>query len=129
MLHHAADLAVLALAQGDREPAVRALLAVDLDLHGLVVHVVDGDALAQRLELIVGGRAVDAHAVAAGPAGRGQLQLALDLAVVGQEQQPSEVRSSRPTDITRGMSSGSESKTVGRPSSSCSVVTRPAGLW
>ena len=31
--------------------------------------------------------------------------------------------------ITRGMSSGRLSKTVSRPSSSDSVVTRPAGLW
>ena len=36
--------------------------------------------------------------------------------------------SSRPTDMTRGMSSGSAPNTVGRPFSSRSVVTSPTGL-
>ena len=37
--------------------------------------------------------------------------------------------SRRPTATTRGMSSGRDSNTVGRPSGSRAVVTRPRGLW
>ena len=42
---------------------------------------------------------------------------------------PSEVKSRRPTEITRGTSAGRLSNTVGRPSGSECVVTRPRGLW
>ncbi len=41
---------------------------------------------------------------------------------------PSELMSSLPMDITRGISAGSLSKIVARPSSSLAVVTRPVGL-
>ena len=42
---------------------------------------------------------------------------------------PSELRSSRPTETTRGISSGSLANTVSRPFSSRSEVTSPTGLW
>ena len=51
------------------------------------------------------------------------------LAVIGQQQEASAVRSSRPTEITRGMPLGRCSNTVGRPAGSRWGVTSPAGLW
>ena len=48
---------------------------------------VDGQAAAQGLERRIVGPAVDAHPVAAQPAGRGQFQPALERAVIGQQEQ------------------------------------------
>ena len=87
MGHRAADLAVLALADAHADPGVRALLAVQLDLHGGEVLSLDGDAAAQRVEGHVRGRAVHPHAVPAQPARRRQLQPPLQLSVVRQQQQ------------------------------------------
>ena len=86
-LHRAADLAVLALADADRQPCIRPLLAVKGDDHRLVIHAFNGDACAQFVQLGFADRSVDAHAVAAQPAGAWQFQLALHLAVVGQQKQ------------------------------------------
>ena len=49
-LHRAADLAVAAFAERERQPGVRALLAVERHRHRLEALAVDGDAPAQRLE-------------------------------------------------------------------------------
>ena len=85
--HGAANLAVLAFAQADGQPCVCALLAVQRDLHRLKALAIDLDAIAQRGQHLIGGAAVDAHAVFAQPAGRRQFQLALDRAVIGQQKQ------------------------------------------
>ena len=62
-------------------------MAVELDLHRLEAVAVDGDALAQGFDLGLGRVALHPHAVFAQPAGRGQFQPPLQLAVVGQQQQ------------------------------------------
>ena len=74
-------------------------MAVELDLHRLEALALDGDALAQGFELGLGRVALDPHPVLAQPAGRGQFQPALQLAVVGQQQQALgvEVKPARPT--------------------------------
>ena len=86
--HGAADLAVLAFADADGQPGVGALNAVKHDRHRLKLFTVNGDATAQRLKIGVGGISFDPDAVFAQPAGRGQFKAALQLAVIGQEQQP-----------------------------------------
>ena len=88
MGHGATDLAVLALADADGQPGIGALLAVQRDLHRLELLALDGDAATQGGKGQVIGLAVDAHAIAAQPAGGRQLQPALQLAVIGQQQQP-----------------------------------------
>ena len=86
--HGTADLAVAALADAHGQPGVGALDAVEDDRHGLELLAVDGDSAAQRLQIGIGRVAVDADAVLAQPAGRGQLKAAFQLAVIGQKQQP-----------------------------------------
>ena len=87
MLQHALDLAVLALAQAHRQPDVAALLALELGLDAEIVDAVDGDAVAQAVELLLRDLAMRAHAVAAQPARRGQFQHAREAAVVGEKDQ------------------------------------------
>ena len=66
---------------------VVALAAVERRLDRAVEDAVDGDAVGQRVERLLGDLAVGAHAVAPEPAGRRQFEQARQAAVVGQEQQ------------------------------------------
>ena len=84
--HRATDFTVLALADAHRQPRIRALLAVERNLHWLELLAVDGDAPAQRIEGRLGRAPVHAHAVFAQPAGLGQFQPPLQPAIVGQQQ-------------------------------------------
>src|SRR3546814_318167 len=86
----AADLAhlpVLAFVQGHGEPGIGAGLVVERGLDRAIVDALDGDTLGERRQALRHHAAVHAHAVAAQPAARRQLQLALQGAVVGQQQQ------------------------------------------
>ena len=83
----AANLAVLALAQADRQPGVGTLNAVQHHLHRQEPLAFDGHAAAQRFQIRIGRVAVDADAILAQPAGGGQFQPALQRAIVGQQQQ------------------------------------------
>ena len=116
MFEHALDLAVLALAQAHGEPDVGALHAVELRLDAGVVDAVDRDAFAQRVELRLIDLAMGAHAIAAQPAGRRQLEHPRQAAVVGQQQQPFGV-DVEPADRRRRAAApaGRASKIVGRP--------------
>ncbi|OHB27485.1 MAG: hypothetical protein A2790_22070 [Phenylobacterium sp. RIFCSPHIGHO2_01_FULL_69_31] len=86
-----ADLPVLALVQGYGEPEVGTLGSllglVQLGLDGPIAHAVDSHALLQRVQLLLGRPAMGAGAIAADDLGRGHLQRAGQLAVVGQQQQ------------------------------------------
>jgi len=88
---HLADLAVLALGQGDGDPEVghrRPFLGlVQLGLQRAVAHAVDGHAVLQGVELVLGDAAMGAGAIAAHDAGLGRLQRPGQLAVIGQQQQ------------------------------------------
>ena len=86
--HRAANFAVLAFAKTDCKPGICTLLPIKRYRHGLEILTIDGDALAQRFEHIIGGPTIYPHAVAPQPAVRGQFQPAFDLAVIGQQQQP-----------------------------------------
>src|SRR5215510_12879436 len=84
---HVLHLAVLALPDREGEPHVAALRAIDRSLDRTIADAVDGDAGAQRLELILPDAAVRAHAITAQPTGRRQLERARERAVVGEQQQ------------------------------------------
>ena len=88
MAEHVLDLAVLALAHGEGEPDIGALLAVERGLDRPVAHAVDLDAAAQPVELRLRDAAERAHAVAPQPGGLRQLQHAREPAVIGEQQQP-----------------------------------------
>ena len=60
----------------------------------------------ELVELGLRHTAVRAHAIAPQPAGGRQLQVAGERAVVGEQQQPSLLKSRRPTEMTRGSSGG-----------------------
>ena len=88
MLEHALDLAVLAFAQAEREPDVDALHAIERRLDRAVDDAVDRRRRRRSASSCAWSIvAVGAHAVAAQPAGRRQLQHAREAAVVGEEQQ------------------------------------------
>jgi hypothetical protein len=88
MLEDAAHLAVAPLAQPHLEPGIAALLALELGGDRPVGDAVDGDPLGERLQPIRLDDAVDAHLVAAQPAGRRQLEPPRQRAVIGEQQQP-----------------------------------------
>ena len=88
MLEHPADLAVLAFPEAHLDPAVAAGAALQIGVDRAVADAVDLDAVDQLLELLLADLAEDAGAVGALDAGGGQLELALELAVGGEQQQP-----------------------------------------
>ena len=88
MFEDALDLAVLALAQAEREPEIVALDPVERGLDGAVLHPVDGHALLEPVEVGLGDVAEGAHPVAAQPAGIGVGDHLGEPAVVGEKQQP-----------------------------------------
>ena len=88
MLEHAADLAILAFAQPHLDPAVAPGAPFQIGVDRAVADALDLDAVDQLLELRLADRAEDPGAVAALDAGGGQLELALQLAVGGEQQQP-----------------------------------------
>src|SRR5262245_13329794 len=87
MAEHIAHLAVLALANGEGEPRVGALLAVEARLDCAVADAVDGHAVAQGVELRLRHASMRAHAVAAQPCGRRQFERPCQPAVIGEQQQ------------------------------------------
>jgi hypothetical protein len=78
------DFAVLAFAQRHQEPDVRALLALERRLDRPILDAVDLNAVLELVELGLRDRAEGADTLAAEPAGRRQLQHALEAAVVGE---------------------------------------------
>src|SRR4051812_36189773 len=74
MLEHTPDLAVAPLAQTHLEPGIAALLALELGGERPIGDAVDGDAVGESLQPVRLDDAVNAHLVAAQPAGRRQLQ-------------------------------------------------------
>src|ERR1700730_2976466 len=87
MTEHVLDLAVLALPHREGEPRIGALLALEPGLDRSVADGVDGDAVAQAVELLLAHAAVGAHPIAAQPAGRRQFEGAREPAVIGEQKQ------------------------------------------
>src|SRR5262245_33286122 len=87
MTEHVLDLAVLAFAHGEDEPYVRTLLSLEPRIDRPVMSAVNGDAAAQRVELLLPHAAVRAHAIAAQPAGRRQFERTREPAVVGEQKE------------------------------------------
>ena len=88
VLEHLLDLAVLSLPQAHCDPDIVALFAVEPGLDAQVVDAFDGDPAAQAIERRLIDGSMRAHAIAAQPAGRRQLEDARESAVVGEQQQP-----------------------------------------
>jgi hypothetical protein len=87
MFEHAFDFAVLAFAQRDREPAIRALHAIERCLDSRVLHAIERQALAELIENGLIGCAIGADPVTPDPAGRRQFEDARKAAVIGEQQQ------------------------------------------
>ena len=122
--------AVLAFAHANGEPDIGALLAVERGLDGAIEHAVDGDAVAQRVEPRLGDAGhARARGSAAASRSSGSSSTRASPPSLVSSSRPSVLISRRPTLIRRGRSFGSASNTVGRPSGSRLVVTRPRGLW
>ena len=72
MAEHIAHLAVLALADGEGEPEIRALHAIERGFDRAVMDAADGHAVAQAVELVPAsprrGRARDSAAASRSPA-------------------------------------------------------------
>jgi len=88
MFEDAAHFAVLAFGKRQLDPDVRAGAAFDIGVDRAVADALDLDPVDQLFQLRLGDLAISAGAVGAGHAGRRQFQLALQLAVGGQQQQP-----------------------------------------
>ncbi len=88
VLQDGAHLAILAFAQADEEPYVRALRLLQDSLDGAVADTGDLDAVLQLVERLLRDGAVRPHAVAPQPAGGGQFEMPGERAIVGEEEQP-----------------------------------------
>ena len=90
---------------------------------------VDGDAFGKRFELRLGDLAERAGAVGADDAGARQLQLALQLAVVGEQQQAlgHEVEAADRHQRAAGRAAAGR-RSSARPLGSCAAVIVPCGL-
>ena len=88
IFEHAADFAILALGQDHFDPHVCAGAAFEIGVDRAVAHAFDLDAVDQLLKLLLRDRPVGAGAVGALDAGGGQFELALQLAIGGEQQQP-----------------------------------------
>ena len=84
---HVLDFAVLAFAQRHDDPHIGALLALERGFDRAILDAIDLDAILEAIQRSLGDGAVGAHAIAAQPAGRGQLKHALEAAIIGQQQQ------------------------------------------
>jgi hypothetical protein len=87
MFENPPDLSVLALLQGQGDPGVGALLAVELGADRAIGDAVDGNAARQRSEPRRIDKTVHPHLVAPHPAGRRQFEAAGKRTVIGQQQQ------------------------------------------
>ena len=80
------NLSVLALAQADGEPHVAALRLVERGLDGTVADAAELDAVFESVKGLLRDGAVGADAIAAPPAGGGQLQMTREGAIVGEQE-------------------------------------------
>src|SRR5262245_45507723 len=87
MLEYLAHLAVLALAQSQRDPGVAALPALETGTDRAIAHAVDRDALFKSGEPVRIDLAMHPHLVAPQPSRRRQLEAAREPAIIGQQQQ------------------------------------------
>src|SRR5579883_700354 len=83
---HVAYLAVLAFADREGEPDIRALLALECRLDRAVVDAVDGDAVPQPVQIGLADPAMGADPITPDPAGLRQFQHPGEPAIVGEQQ-------------------------------------------
>src|ERR1700722_7280300 len=114
MAEHVAYFAVFAFADGEGEPQVRALHAIERRIDLAVVDAGDGDAGAQFVELPLRDRAVCAHAIAPQPAGSGQFESAGERAVIGEQKESFGVEI-EPADADEARQAFGQMRKQGRP--------------
>src|SRR6201987_6438112 len=86
MLEHAAHLAVLALPQGERDPGIAALPALEAGDDRTIGHAVDRDPLFESGEAVGIDLAMNAHLVTPEPPRRRQFEPPAERTVIGQQQ-------------------------------------------
>src|SRR5437773_9250772 len=86
MAEYVAHFAILAFTDGQREPDVRALCAIEHSLDWAVMDARNRHAVANAVEFVLRDRAMRSHPVSAQPSGRRQFQKSRQRAVVGQKQ-------------------------------------------
>jgi hypothetical protein len=88
MLEHAADLAILALAEPHLDPGIAAGAALQIGVDRAIAYPFDVDPVDQLLELRLADLAEHPRAIRPLDSRGGQFELALQLAVRGEQQQP-----------------------------------------
>ena len=73
MVENFFDFAILAFTQAQSQPDIVALLAFKFRFNRPVMHAVDCHAIAQRVQISLSDFAIGPYAIAAQPAGIGQL--------------------------------------------------------
>src|SRR5262249_330219 len=122
---HVLDLAVLALADGETEPDIAALGALERRLDRTKADAGNGDAGGEPSECLRRDAAMRAHAVAAQPGGRRQLEHARERAVIGEQQQALgvDVEPADADEARQGLGQGAEN---GRPAARIRVAGQEA---
>src|SRR5690348_5141626 len=87
MREDAADLPVLAFGETKLNPAIASGAPLEIGVDRAVVNAFDRDPFRELLELGLAHLAVGAGAIGADDAAAGELECALELAVVGEEEQ------------------------------------------
>ena len=87
MCEHSAHLAVLAFGEAHLDPAIAAGPPLQVRVDRSVAHPLDGDSFGELFELVLRHSAVRPRPVGADHAGPRQLELSLQLAVIGEQQQ------------------------------------------
>src|SRR6516164_1921646 len=88
MAKHVLDLAVLPFPDREGEPHIGPLHAIHRRLDRAIAYTLDADASMQPIELLLGYAAMGAHAIAAQPTRRRQLEQAREASVIRQKQKP-----------------------------------------
>ena len=85
MREHPPDFAVFAFCKAELDPAVPARSSLEVGYDGAVMYALDRDPLGQPFKIGLGDVPESARAVAPNDSGTWQFQLALQLAIVGQQ--------------------------------------------
>ena len=88
MVEHVAHFAVFAFTDGQREPDIRALHAIEHSLDWTVMDARNRHAVANAVKFVLRDRAMRSHPVSAQPSGRRQFQKPRQRAVISQKQKP-----------------------------------------
>src|SRR5689334_13178283 len=114
MADYVADLAVLALADAEREPDVGALHTIKRGFDRSVVNSIEADAAPQPVELILRDGAMGPYPIAPQPPGCRQLEEPGQRSIIGEKQQAFGIEIESP-DTDQARQIARESLENGRP--------------